>query len=91
MASGVTLTITDWTYGVDYFYSLYGDPGPTVRSRIVFSGYTPGNANWLPIDHEISPVPEPSMYGAVFMFLGFCGVAWRWMRGNRRAQTKAEN
>ncbi len=85
IASSVTLTITDWTYGVDYFYSLYGDPGATTRGQITFSGYTPGNANWQSFDNEITPVPEPPTYGAVFMLIGLCGIALRQMRSRSPA------
>jgi hypothetical protein len=32
---------------------------------------------------QITPVPEPSVYGAVFMFLGLCGIVWRRRRDFR--------
>ena len=84
VASGQTLTITDWTYGVDYFFdNQTGGPASTTLKQIVFTGYSPTGTNWQSMDHEITPVPEPSGYGAVFMFLGLCGVAWKRLRAHR--------
>jgi hypothetical protein len=70
----------DWTYGADYFYSAT-DPGSDNLSRIVFTGYSPSATNWQSL--QITPVPEPSVYGAVFMFLGLCGIVWRRRRDFR--------
>jgi autotransporter-associated beta strand protein len=67
--SGATLTINNWTDSVDYFYSLY-DPGAVNLGRISFSGYSPTAANWQSFDHDISPVPESPVFGAVLMALG---------------------
>ncbi len=76
VASGVTLTIRNWIDTVDFFYSQF-DPGATNRGRIVFTGYTGPDTRWQAFDHQITPVPEPSVYGAALM--GFCAllVAWR--------------
>jgi len=64
VSSTAILTIADWTNTVDYFYAQYGDPGAATRSRIVFSGYPGSDTGWQSFDHEIMPVPEPSVYGA---------------------------
>ena len=82
VAGGATLTIQDWTYGADYFYSA-NNPGSTILGQIVFTGYSPSATHWQSFDHEITPVPEPSTYGAVFMFLGLCGIVWRRRRDFR--------
>ena len=66
VSSGVTLTIANWTDAVDYFYSL-NNPGGTNLGRIVFSGYTAGATNWQSFDNQITPVPEPSTYGVLFV------------------------
>jgi autotransporter-associated beta strand protein len=85
VAYGATLTITDWVNGVDYFYSV-NNPMPTLGGTITFTGYSPSATNWQSFDHQITPVPEPSAYGAVFMFLGLCGVAWSRLRSSRSAR-----
>ena len=76
--SGVTLTIQNWTDAVDYFYSLT-NPGATNLGRIVFSGFTGSDTKWLPYDNQVTPVPEPSVYGALLMgaMLGLVGYR-RW-------------
>jgi autotransporter-associated beta strand protein len=83
VAAGVTLTITDWANTVDYFYSV-NNPGATNLGNIVFSGYTASNTKWQSFDQEITPVPEPSTYGAVFMLLGLSACAW-WRRRHLEA------
>ena len=67
--TGVTLTIEDWSNTIDYFYSLT-NPGSANLGRIVFSGYSATNTQWQSFDHEITPVPEPSAYGAAFTLAG---------------------
>jgi len=67
VSSGVTLTIKNWTDTVDYFYSLT-NPGTTNLGRIVFSPvYSGTDTKWQAYDNEITPVPEPSTYGALLM------------------------
>jgi len=68
--SGVTLTVTNWADTVDFFYSLF-NPGSANLGRIVFAGFSAGDTKWNSFDQEITPVPEPAVYGAVFMLVGF--------------------
>jgi autotransporter-associated beta strand protein len=78
VSNGATLTIQDWTNGVDYFYSA-NNPFP-IAGQIVFSGYSASDTKWQSLDREITPitpVPEPEAYGAIFMFAGFCCVVLR--------------
>jgi len=85
VASGATLTVQNWNDTVDYFYSLI-NPGvadPTIFNRIAFSGYPGVQPKWLPFDHEISPVPEPSAYGAALLGLSLLFAGWR--QRHRRA------
>jgi len=73
--SGVTLTVTNWADTVDFFYSLL-NPGSANLGRIVFTGYSAGNTKWESFDHEITPVPEPASYGAMFMLAALMACAW---------------
>ena len=76
---GVTLTVTNWADTVDYFYSLL-NPGSSSLGRIIFSGYSLTDTKWASFDHEITPVPEPSAYGALLMgaLIAVVGVRrWR--------------
>jgi autotransporter-associated beta strand protein len=82
VADGVTLTIQNWNDTVDYFYSIYS-PGATNLGRIVFTGFTGPDTKWQSFDHQITPVPEPSIYGAVLLGLSTLFAAWRLRR--RRA------
>ena len=76
VASGVTLTIQNWANAVDYFYST-NNPMPALLGRIVFSGFTAGDTKWLSYDHQITPVPEPSVYGAALLGLSMLFAGWR--------------
>jgi hypothetical protein len=82
VASGVTLTIRNWIDTVDFFYSQF-DPGATNRGRIVFTGYTGPDTRWQTFDHQITPVPEPAVYGAALM--GLCALLVAWQMGRRQA------
>ena len=64
IASGVTLTITGWTDLVDFF-SAANDPGLDVLGRVVFTPFSASDTKWQGFDHQITPVPEPSSYGAL--------------------------
>jgi autotransporter-associated beta strand protein len=74
--SGFTLTIQNWTDTVDYFYSLV-NPGATNLGQIVFNGFAAANTKWQSYDHQITPVPETSMYGAALLGLSALFAAWR--------------
>ena len=76
IAAGVTVTITNWTGSIDYFYAqnwtgaTLGTSGGTTTSQVVFTGYSGSQTNWQKYDNQItpiaSPVPEPAAYGALF-------------------------
>jgi autotransporter-associated beta strand protein len=76
VSSGVTLTIQNWTDTVDFFYSLV-NPGAANLGRIVFSGFAAASTKWQPYDHQITPVPESSVYGAVLLGLSALFATWR--------------
>ncbi|HEY8932311.1 MAG TPA: autotransporter-associated beta strand repeat-containing protein, partial [Rariglobus sp.] len=79
--SGVTLTINGWADMVDYF--MAGTfTGATVEvrgsgsaSQVVFSGFS-GGTLWNR-QGQITPVPEPSTYGALFLTLAAGAYVWR--------------
>ncbi len=71
------LTVQNWSNSIDYFFAQYGDPGADTRSRIVFSGYTGADTKWVSFDHQITPVPEPSVYGAALLGLTALIAAFR--------------
>jgi autotransporter-associated beta strand protein len=71
ISSGVTLTVRNWTDAMDYFFSSTAyTQGASPLNRIVFEGgppWTGADTKWLPYDRQITPVPEPSAYGALLL------------------------
>jgi autotransporter-associated beta strand protein len=86
ISSGVTLTVVNWVDAVDYFYGA-NNPGATVLNRVVFSGFSASNTSWLGSDHQITPVPEPSTYGAAFLGLALALYGWRRARVSSRSKS----
>jgi autotransporter-associated beta strand protein len=80
IGAGMTLTISDWVNGVDYFYSL-NNPGATILGQITFTGFAGDPTRWQTFDHQITPVPEPAAYGA--WLLGLCTLFAGWRRYRR--------
>jgi fibronectin-binding autotransporter adhesin len=75
LAAGMKLTINNWVDEQDYFYStsftgvVPNADGSTPEDQIIFTGFSSNNGattKWLSWDHEITPVPEPATYGAIF-------------------------
>ncbi len=100
MAPGASLTITNWVNNVDFFFAqnwLAGTTVPTLGQRgvgdelqITFNGFSNTQTAWLDYQgakHEITPAPEPSTYGAIFMAaaLGFLGYR-RWRKSATAAK-----
>ena len=90
--SGVILTITNWVNLQDFFYasnSFQLSSGGTLtnatpdtrgaapQNQVIFSGFTGANTTWQSWDHQITPAPEPAVYGAVFVSLMAAVVIWR--------------
>lgn len=89
IASGVTLTITNWAAAIDFLYvtTFTGATQDTVdtapMNQIVFSGYSGWPTDWQSSDSQIRPrVPEPSTYGA--MVLGSLLAFFGWRRWRSR-------
>jgi autotransporter-associated beta strand protein len=78
ISAGVTLTITNWTDSLDYFYAT-NDPGSTTLAQVVFNPptYTSANTHWVSVGGQITPVPEPATYGALLLGMGLAFVLWR--------------
>jgi hypothetical protein len=69
---GATLTIDNWNDTKEYFYSA-NNPGATALSQVSFGApYAGDTTKWLSYTdgpgpgHQITPVPEPATYGALF-------------------------
>ncbi len=81
--SGVSLTITNWVNGTDFFYAqnftgaLPDTRGTTPMNQVTFTGSSNNDTSWQGYDHQITPAPEPSTYGALFIGLSLGLVAWR--------------
>ncbi len=97
ISAGVTLSVTNWVNGVDYFQSSVepgGGTGTAPLDQIVFDSptYTGSNTTWNNFDtgptgfqdHEITPVPEPAYYGAIAIALAMATAATIAMRRRRR-------
>jgi autotransporter-associated beta strand protein len=76
VTSGMQLSVANWSNNADFFYSNTdpGAQGMAPTDQIVFDSptYTGGATKWLPYDggpgndHQVTPVPEPATYGALF-------------------------
>jgi hypothetical protein len=65
---GMYIGGTGWTDLVDFF-SATNDPGSTILGRVIFTPFSATDTGWQSYDKQITPVPEPSSYGA--LSLGF--------------------
>lgn len=81
--AGVTLTVQNWANAADYFYTqgwtgaAFDTTGTSPMNQIIFAGSSGNNTHWQSFDKQVTPVPEPSTYGA-FMLLGVSGfMAYR--------------
>ena len=50
------------------------------RRETTFQGWTPADTKWQDYDHQITPVPEPRIYGAALVLLMAGLPAWRRQR-----------
>jgi autotransporter-associated beta strand protein len=90
MLGNYTLSVFGWVDTLDYFY-VTNSPGTRFNpplNQVTFgpSGgppWTGNNTTWLPWDTQVTPVPEPSTYGALLMAAGLSFFGWRRWRGRR--------
>lgn len=72
------LTVQNWTNAVDYFYSETGYvQGSAPLDQVRFQGWSEGDTKWQSYDSQITPVPEPSVYGATLLGLALAAGWWR--------------
>lgn len=86
----LTLAIVNWVDAVDYFTTPTspGEMGSPPLSQVVFSGFT-SDTRWQEYDQQITPVPEPSTYGA-WLIAGTAGwLAWRRRQRARKSRPMA--
>lgn len=87
--AGVVLTVQNWANAADFFYTQgwtgasFDASGSAPMNQVVFSGYSASNTHWQSYDHQITPVPEPSAYGALLMGGLGAFAAWRRFRQTR--------
>lgn len=87
------LLVKYWTSESDYFLAgnwtgaTEGLRGQAPMNQVTFDGYSNNKTAWLPFgpNHQITPVPEPATYGAIFglasLGLGF----WSKLRGKKKS------
>lgn len=89
--SGVGLTVNNWVNATDYFYTqnfIGATPdarGTNPENQVTFSGNAASSTAWLSFDKQVTPVPEPGTYGAIFTALALGFVGFRRYRGTRRS------
>jgi len=73
-----TLVVANWVDAVDYFTTSTdpGEPGVPPLSQVSFTGFS-GETKWQSYDEQITPVPEPSTYGAMLIGAGLLYFGWK--------------
>mgnify|MGYP000272878265 CR=1 FL=1 len=72
----------NWQNATDYFFAqnwtgaVPDTTGTTPMNQIVFTGFSGSDTKWQGYDDQVTPVPEPSTYGAIFISgcLGVIGL-----------------
>lgn len=84
--SGVTLTLVNWIDCADYFYAeawsgaVFDTRGVNPMNQLVFQGQPTNATQWQSYDSQITPVPEPSTYGALLLLGAFALTGVRHLR-----------
>ncbi len=97
ISGGVTLTVQNWSNASDYFFTQFWTgasfdaTGVNPMNQVTFTGFSANDTKWLSYEdnpgtgfHQITPVPEPSTYGALLLAASGGLIAWRRRRLNRR-------
>ncbi len=83
IAEGVTLTIQNWASATDFFFTqnwagaAFDTSGVNPMNQVVFTGFSANDTKWRSYDNQITPVPEPSTYGAIMIGGLAAFAAWR--------------
>ncbi len=89
--NGYTLTINNWVNSVDYFYAqnwsgaVQDTRGTAPMNQVTFTPWSNNATVWQSFDKQITPAPEPSTYGAIFIGLSLAGLGVRRWQTRRRA------
>ena len=92
LAAGATLTIQNWANSTDYFYTqaftggTADIKGVAPMNQITFASWTGADTRWQSFDHQLTPVPEPAHYGAIFL-----GVSLVFIVRRRRGKCRSES
>ncbi|WP_157772396.1 autotransporter-associated beta strand repeat-containing protein [Lacunisphaera limnophila] len=93
IAAGITVNVINWTNATDYFFAqnwagaVFDTTATTPMNQVVFAGFTGNQTKWQSYDDQITPVPEPSTYGA--MLVGAMGALLgyrRWRKARPAAR-----
>ncbi len=97
ISGGVSLTIQNWANASDFFFTqfwtgaAFDTTGSAPMNQITFGGFAASDTQWLSYEdnagsgyHQITPVPEPSTYGALLLTATGGLLAWRRRRLSRR-------
>jgi len=88
---GVTVTVANWQNAADFFFAqnfagaVQNVRGLAPLDQIVFTPNPGSSTIWLPYNNQITPVPEPSTYGALLLGAGLAVFGWRRWRQRRVA------
>ena len=79
-STSLELAVQNWTDAADYFYSAAGyAQGSAPLDQVRFQGWGAADTKWQAYDNQITPVPEPSTYGALLVG-GLLAAGWWWRR-----------
>jgi autotransporter-associated beta strand protein len=95
IAAGITLNIINWQNAVDYFFAanwtgaVIDTTGSAPMNQVIFNSptWSGSDTKWQGYDDQITPVPEPSTYGA--LLLGAMGALLGYRRWRRAKTAKA--
>lgn len=83
ISAGVTLTIQNWANATDFFFAQnwtgasFDTTGSNPMNQVVFAGFVANDTKWQSHDYQITPVPEPSTYGALLLGALTAFFVWR--------------